>query len=232
MQLNGKGRNMKERLREYVRKNPRVWLLMYIPVYLIWFVAVERMMTGDYYVSWMPLDDRIPFVPWFAAFYVMWYPYLLIPIFYLYFRDARAFVRHGAYLAISLSICLITFMVFPNGQELRPEDTGGGLWGWVLDRLYAADTNTNVLPSMHVVSCIGTCIAAFDSKSMCRARWPVVILGVLISASTVLIKQHSLLDVIWAAILGAAVAACVYALPTIIKNGTRRGRKTSQHMHS
>lgn len=222
---------MKEKLREYVRKNPRVWLLMYIPVYLIWFVIVERLVVDDYYVSWMPLDDRIPFVPWFAAFYVIWYPYLLIPIFYLYFKDARAFVRHGAYLAISLSICLATFMVFPNGQDLRPEDTGGGLWGWVLDMLYAADTNTNVLPSMHVVTCIGTSIAAFDSERIRKLRWPTLVLGVLISASTVLIKQHSFLDVIWAAVLGAAVALCVYALPLIIKNGTRRRRKPSQHVH-
>lgn len=222
---------MKDKLREYVRKNPRIWLLMYIPVYLIWFVIVEHLSVDDYYVSWLPLDDRIPFVPWFTAFYVMWYPYLLIPILYLYFRDARAFVRYGVYLVITLSVCLVTFMVFPNGQNLRPEDTGGGLWGWVLDMLYAADTNTNVLPSMHVVTCIGTCIAAFDSQCMRKARWPVLILGVLISVSTLLVKQHSLLDVIWAAILAAAVALCVYVLPLIIKNGTGRRKKTSQHMH-
>ena len=222
---------MKEKLLGYARKKPKVWLLMYIPVYLIWFVIVEHLVVEDYYVSYLPLDDRIPFVPFFTAFYVMWYPYLLIPVFYLYFKDARAFVRHGVYLAISLSVCLGTYMVFPNGQDLRPEDTGGGFWGCLLDMLYAADTNTNVLPSMHVVTCIGTGIAAFDSERMRKVRWPVLILGVLISASTVLVKQHSILDVIWAAVLGAAVALCVYALPLIIKNGTGRRGKPSQHMH-
>ena len=222
---------MKEKLLGYARKNPKVWLLMYIPVYLIWFVIVEHLVVEDYYVSYLPLDDRIPFVPFFTAFYVMWYPYLLIPVFYLYFKDARAFVRHGVYLAISLSVCLGTYMVFPNGQDLRPEDTGGGFWGWLLDMLYAADTNTNVLPSMHVVTCIGTSIAAFDSERMRKVRCPVLILGVLISASTVLVKQHSILDVIWAAVLGAAVALCVYALPLIIKKGTGRRGKPSQHMH-
>ena len=222
---------MKEKLREYARKNPRVWLLMYIPVYLIWFVTVEHLVVEDYYVSYLPLDDRIPFVPYIAAFYVMWYPYLLIPVLYLYFKDARAFVRHGVYLAITLSLCLGTYMAFPNGQDLRPEDTGGGFCGWLLDMLYAADTNTNVLPSMHVVTCIGTSIAAFDSERMRKVRWPVLILGVLISASTVLVKQHSILDVIWAAVLGAAVALGVYVLPLIIKNGTGHRKKPSQQMY-
>ena len=46
-------------------------------------------------------------------------------------------------------------------------------------------------------------------------------LGVLISASTVFVKQHSLLDVIWAAVLGASAWLAVYAAPKFMKMGTK-----------
>ena len=163
--MNGRFGKVKKLL-EYMRKNPRAWLLTYIPIYLVWFVIAEHMVVDDYWVSSMAADDEIPFVPEFVVFYVLWYPYLLGSILYMYFRDHGAFVRYGIYLIITLSACLITFMAFPNGQNLRPEDTGSGICGWILERIYRADTNTNVLPSMHVVTCIGTIIAAFDSQNL------------------------------------------------------------------
>ena len=85
----------KGRARRYLRENPRTWLLVYIPVYLLWFFLAERLVKGPYYISYMPLDDKIPFVPQFVFFYVLWYPYLLLPLAVTYRKEPRAFVRYG-----------------------------------------------------------------------------------------------------------------------------------------
>ena len=38
----------KGRARRYLRENPRTWLLVYIPVYLLWFFLAERLVKGPY----------------------------------------------------------------------------------------------------------------------------------------------------------------------------------------
>ena len=55
--------------------------------------------------------------------------------------------------------------------------------------------------------------AAWDTRSISgRMRWAIAVLGVLINLSTVLIKQHSALDILGGAVLFAIVALPVYAL--------------------
>lgn len=76
-----------------------------------------------------------------------------------------------------------------------------------MGRLYSADTNTNVIPSMHVLGCMAAVFGLFRSR--CTPRWmkvSVIILTVLINASTVFIKQHSILDVI----IALAVSIVLY----------------------
>lgn len=213
-------KRIKDQIKNYIKKNPEILMVLYLPVYIVWFALSETLITTDYYVSYMPLDDKIPFVPQFVLPYITWYPYLLLPILYLYIKDRPAYIRYGAYLIITLSVSLAVCCILPNGQELRPADTGDGLCGWIIRLLYAADTNTNVLPSMHVASSLGTIMAYFDSKKLRKLRLPSAILGILICLSTVFIKQHSLLDVIWGAVLAAVAGALVYIAPRLVKKGT------------
>jgi membrane-associated phospholipid phosphatase len=204
-------------MKNYVHKNPEILFLLYLPVYLVWFMLAEHFITENYYVSYMPLDDLIPFVPQFVMAYVLWYPFILLPILFLYKYDRGAYVRYCVYLIITLSVSLAVCCFFPNGQDLRPTDTGDGVFARIIDMLYAADTNTNVLPSMHVVTSLGVVMAFFDCKGLKRLRIPAVVLALFICASTVFIKQHSFLDVIWGAVLSAAAGIVVYAAPWLRK---------------
>ena len=76
---------------------------------------------------------------------------------------------------------------------------------WLVQRIYAADTNTNVLPSMHVIGCAALTLACFDSEPLRRRhlQWVMLPLGLVISMSTVFVKQHSILDVF------VAIPVCV-----------------------
>ena len=197
-------------------------MLLYFPVYLLLFYVVEHAVTQGYWVSWCPLDDWIPFVRQFVYFYVLWYPLMVGMTLWLLVRDTRAFVRYGWTVIIGLTASIAIFFLFPSGQDLRPAQVpGDDLAAMLVRAIYAVDTNTNVFPSMHVVGTLAAVRAAWDTRSISgRARWAIAVLGVLINLSTVLIKQHSALDILGGAVLFAIVALPVYAL-----TGKRKRKK-------
>lgn len=207
------------------RMGREVWYLLYLPIYLLLFVLVEQLVTDNYWVSWCTLDDRIPFVRQFVLIYVLWYPLMLGTTLYLLFKDRRAFVRYARSVVLGLTACMLIFVFLPSGQELRPAEVpGNDLSAWMLRLIYAADTNTNVFPSMHVVGTLAAVIGIFDSRSAALdAKWGVAALGVLINASTVLVKQHSVLDIFAGIALYALVYLAVYRLPEL-NRGSRLAR--------
>jgi hypothetical protein len=91
--------------------------------------------------------------------------------------DALGFPNHGA-----------DFKKCPAAFPRRPaEITQSGFSAWLVGCIYAADTNTNVLPSMHVVGCCAICYAAFTSSYMKKLRVPLVVLGGLICLFALLV---------------------------------------------
>ena len=199
--------------RAYVKAHPYMLLFLYLPVYLVWFFLQEYHLasTDGCWVSFLPLDDAIPFLPGFIYFYITWYLYLLIPaIFYLVKENSPAFSRYALFIILGFSGSLLICMLFPNCQLLRPDlSQPDSLSEFIVAAIYAADTPTNVLPSMHVVGCLGVMAAVFDGDAFYhRGRWVFVLWGIGICASTVFVKQHSILDVI----AGVAFSVILYLL--------------------
>ena len=201
------------------------WYLLYLPIYLLLFALVEHFIVDNYWVSWCTLDDQIPFVRQFVLIYVLWYPLMLGTTLFLLLKDRRAFVRYARSVVLGLTACMLIFVLLPSGQNLRPAEVpGNDLTAWMVRAIYAADTNTNVFPSMHVVGTLAAVIGIFDSRSAPRGvQWGVAALGVLINASTVLIKQHSVLDIFAGIALYALVYLAVYRLPEL-NRGSRLAR--------
>lgn len=66
---------------------------------------------------------------------------------------------------------LVIYALIPNGQDLRPSLDGlSGISVDILRLIYAADTNTNVCPSMHVIGCIIVVFAVFKSEYVSKKR--------------------------------------------------------------
>ena len=200
-------------------------MMVFLPIYVIMFIVAEKLITADYWVSWCILDDYIPFVKEFVFIYVLWYPLMIGFALWLLWKDRRAFRRYGWATIIGLTSCVVIFFILPSGQDLRPELTGTDIASNVLRGIYSADTNTNVLPSMHVVGSLAAMCAAFDTDSIKKKwlRWGICILSILINASTVLIKQHSILDIFAGIALFAIIFPFVYIIPE-----KRRKKKASQ----
>lgn len=186
-----------------------LWLLLIWPAYLLRYFLVEQLNPAESYtVIHCPLDDMIPFHEGFVVFYVLWYLAIVGMHLYTMLFDLDVFRRYSKFLIISLTISTAVFLLFPSCQELRPaEFPRDNLLAGIVGALYAVDTNTNVFPSEHAIGALAVLAAAINTKSL---RSPVkiaafVLLTVLISLSTVFLKQHSILDVL------AALPICAVA---------------------
>ncbi|MFR9206812.1 MAG: phosphatase PAP2 family protein [Lachnospiraceae bacterium] len=80
--------------------------------------------------------------------------------------------------------------------------------------LYEFDTNTNVCPSLHVIGAVAVCISAFHTERFQHIAWKIsfVVVTLLICASTVFLKQHSIIDVFCAIPVCVVGYFCAYHL--------------------
>lgn len=191
--------NTKPMIKTYIKANKKVLpYFLFLPGYLLAFFLLETFISGDssYWSSYIFLDDYIPFLEGFVIFYCLWYPFMIVPGLYLFFKDIPEFKRYIWYLICAFAICFAVYILVPNGQDLRPEVfERDNIFTYIIGLIYSADTNTNVFPSMHVAGALGAAEAFFRTDGLKKYRAVSVITAVLICASTVFIKQHSLLDV-------------------------------------
>ena len=201
------------------------WLYaLVLPVYLTLFFITEHIVGPDsaYTVIEHPLDALIPFCEWFYIPYVLWYPFMGSVGLYLAFKDGAGFKRYMTYIGITFIAAIGLFILFPNGQELRPDLDALGrdnLFIRAIRVLYIADTNTNVCPSLHVVGSMAAVFGIFHHPRLRKTVWmPIggIILAVLICLSTVFLKQHSVIDVFVGIPYGLLLYGAVYWLPALL----------------
>lgn len=196
---------------QWLRENPHYrWVVCLVPILVCYFMP-ELLVTTDYHATQIALDARIPFIPEFIYFYILWFVMLAAIGLWLLHFDGRGFREYMLFLTASYFLCAVIYLCFPNGQDLRPKDLEvTSLATWILSKLYGFDTNTNVLPSLHVVGAIGvacsTCLTPTIRSKTVKAV--TIVLAVLVSISTVFVKQHAVLDVA----AGAAVGGILFLL--------------------
>ena len=113
-----------------------------------------------------------------------------------------------------MSASLLICMIYPSGLTLRPDAVPDNFFGMLLNTIYTSDTPTNVFPSIHVNNSLADHIALHRSEWYQKHKANDIaslILCVSICMSTVLLKQHSITDVIGASILMAVMYTLVYA---------------------
>ncbi len=184
-------------------------LLLYWPVYGLLFLFVERFYPVESYISmYCPVDDLIPFCEWFLIPYLFWFVYLVGMLLYTLFYDIPAFKKLMQYIILTYTATILIYLLFPTCQKLRPAafERDNVLTRFIAG-FYQFDTNTNVCPSIHVIGSVAVMETALWSDAIKGRAWKTafVISGVLISISTVFMKQHSVLDIL------AAIPLCLIA---------------------
>lgn len=203
-------------------------------IYLVWFFWLEQQVTTNYHIIHAGLDDYIPFCAYFIVPYLLWFPYVLVTWSYIYWKDTETFSRMSAFLFIGMFATLFFCTIYPNGTNFRPHvDADANVFNWLVAQLYAADTPTNVLPSIHVYNSIGIQIAVTRSKAFRAHPWirrASLVLCVLICLSTMFLKQHSSVDVMAACLMAYAVYGAVYEPVTAEELEERRNAAKLDHL--
>ncbi len=184
------------------------WLLLW-PIYYLRYPFIEALNTPErcFPVSFW-LDEKIPFHESFFIAYQLWMVCLLGMTLYTVLYDIPSFKKYMKFLAISFSISTVVYLVFPTCQNLRPTVfERDNILTKLVQMMYQVDTNTNVCPSEHVIGAMAFLAAAINTKSLRSAGKITVIaaLAIIISISTLFLKQHSVVDVI------AAMPVCMIA---------------------
>lgn len=190
-----------------------LWLLLFWPVYLIRYGILTFLTPGrDCAAVWCALDDRIPFLEAFVIPYILWYGFIVGMHIWLMLFDVPTFKRYSKFLLIAMGTSTLTYLIYPTCQNLRPGSfPRENALSWIVGIIYAVDSNANVCPSEHVIGALAVLAAAWNTKTLRPwAKGTVTLLAVLISASTVFIKQHSAVDVLMALILCALVYPICY----------------------
>lgn len=192
---------------------------IYVPLYIGAFFLVEKLVpeSADYWVSYIFLDDYIPFREEFIIFYYLWYPALVAIGVFLLIKDEYEYKRYMMSIIITFTFALIFCVLVPNGQDLRPEVfPRDNMFTHMIAAIYEADTNTNVMPSVHAIGAFLGLISTHRTKQI-KNKLSVIaldILWILIAISTCFVKQHSILDIFGS----LAVCLLVYMIRLHIEN--------------
>ena len=206
------------------KKYKHLLLLLYWPIYGLCFFTLEKAwpdiwksITGEtlvYNEVYCSFDAYIPFCEWFAIPYYFWFAFLIGMILFGLLFDIQAFRQFSWFIMVTYTATIVIYLLWPNMQALRPTEFARD--NWLVDcvkGLYEFDTNTNVCPSIHVLGSFATCFAGLHSKKLRGWGWKTFFIAttVLISLSTVFLRQHSVLDVLFALIL------CAIAYPIVFR---------------
>ncbi len=204
------------RIRTLLKNNRQVFLVLYLPVYLIWFHWLETRPVSHYHIVGNELDYLIPFCEYFIIPYLLWFAYVGIVVVMVGLHDAQTAWKMGGFLIAGMTFFLVLNTFFPTIQYLRVFYVDrGNVFCELVEYLYGTDTNTNVLPSLHVFNALGCHIALCKASFMKQHPWSKrgsFVLMLLIMLSTMLLKQHSIEDVFMALILGAICYAVFYQI--------------------
>lgn len=203
-------------MKNLLKKYGHIWAMGYSFIYLPWFFWLERTVTRDYAVMHVALDDLIPFNEYFIIPYMLWFVYVAVAVLYFFFMDRQDYYRLCIFLFTGMTISLLVCTFFPNGTDLRTTvDPTKNLCSYLVSLIHSADTSTNVFPSIHAYNSLGVHFAVMNSKALRDKAWirnGSLILMAAICLSTVVLKQHSVVDVVGAVILAYLMYPLVYGM--------------------
>lgn len=169
--------------------------LVFVPTYL----AVNLFSVGrPALVLWLPGEaELIPFVPEAEFVYALGYALPLVVL--LRIPDARALVRLVVAFLLILVAAYATYLLLPVYLE-RPDLEVTSLATWLLSLEYK-DPSYNHFPSLHVATAVLLYLACRDGL-----RRPALMAALVaaVAVSTMLVKQHYLVDLVYGAGLAAA----------------------------
>lgn len=211
-------------LKEFNNRYKHFYILSYYIVIYLLYTTLNKIIVPKYFMHSF-IDDYIPFVKEMIVPYLYWYVYILASLIYLGFTNKRSFYKLAIFMFAGMTISFIIYAIFPNGQNLRPVIGGKDIFSRMVQNIYLEDNPTNSAPSMHVINAIAVHLAIINDKRLSKISWVKVssfISAIFIIASTVMVKQHSIIDVFGGILLSFVLYVVIYNFESIYELVTSR----------
>jgi len=206
--------------RNYEKYKHFIYLVIVFMFLILWFSHLKESIIPSH-IMYSRFDDLIPFVKEFVIAYYFWFAYMAIAFIYLGHVSKKDFYRMELFLVLGMSASFVIFMLYPNAQFPRPNVPGKDIFSNLVNFIYIHDGTNNVFPSIHVCNSIGVHLALINSsklKNNTFIKSLSFLISVSICASTVFIKQHSIIDVAGGAILAFMLYIIIYKLPKLFED--------------
>jgi len=177
--------------------------LYYASVFIIlkifFFIINNRSVENPHDFTTFP-DDLIPFIRFAVIPYVYWYFFLAFGLVFLAVVDHRNYFGLLGSIYIGEIISFSFYLLVPSTTQ-RPQINRHDFFSRLTDTLYRRDAHMNCLPSLHIMEAILVVLFLLRYNKrilMGIFAWTSALLIIL---STLLIKQHALLDIFVTVIL-------------------------------
>ena len=187
-------------------------LLGWVVYFLFYFLTENFIPVENCHVIHSALDDRIPFNEFFFIPYCFWYLLIVISLGYFALYDVENFRNLQTFIIITQVEAMTVYILYPSVQNLRPtEFARDNFFTWLAGIIYTLDTPTGVCPSLHVAYSLGIGSCWLKEKSASKLWKGFVVFSViLISLSTAVVKQHSVVDIAAALPVGLLAEILVF----------------------
>lgn len=151
------------------------------------------------------LDRATPFLKIFIIPYLLWYPFILAVLVYLCVKDRRLYFQTLAAYCVGLIVCYVVYYFYQTTVP-RPIVSGNDVFSQLVRMTFASDQPFNCFPSIHVLTSYLMMLAVGTSPLIGRrVKIGVGAFSATIILSTLLVKQHVILDVVGAVMLADTV---------------------------
>ena len=197
-------------------------LLGWVVYFLFYFLTENFIPVESCHVIHSALDDLIPFNEFFFIPYCFWYLLIVISLVYFALYDVENFKNLQIFIIITQVVAMTVYILYPSVQNLRPTGFArDNFFTWLANIIYTFDTPTGVCPSLHVAYSLGIGSCWLKEKSASKLWKGFVVFSViLISLSTAVVKQHSVIDI--AAALPVGLLAEILVFGKYWKNKLRK----------
>ena len=187
-------------------------LLGWVVYFLFYFLTENFIPVENCHVIHSALDDRIPFNEFFFIPYCFWYLLIVISLVYFALYDVENFKNLQIFIIITQVVAMTVYILYPSVQNLRPTGFArDNFFTWLANIIYTFDTPTGVCPSLHVAYSLGIGSCWLKEKSASKLWKGFVVFSViLISLSTAVVKQHSVIDIAAALPVGLLAEILVF----------------------
>lgn len=174
-------------------------LILLIPFTNLLYEFLNNSSRGVHYLV-TALDRGVPFIKVFAVPYLLWYPFILGGLVYLCINSREEYYKALRSIVAGMLICCFFYYIFQTSVP-RPQLNDNGFMTGIVGFIYSSDNPYNCFPSIHVFTSYVIMKSIGNTDASKKVKSTAILIGVAVILSTQFIKQHVLIDMVFAMLL-------------------------------